>query len=483
MPETDDFGVPSACQRELRLDILQILASKPANRRPHSAAISQSSHGKISLNRLRLLLLALVATETVFGLHHLCFAQSASLPTEQAAPAESLIDTSGVCTHLTYTDSPYYTQWPAIFNNLQQLGVKHIRDGYTNLPPGSPIFAEHQQLAKAGITTDYIVPFDTSITVQTLHEFASEVGDLEALEAPNECDILGNCGGDGNVGIANVVSVLPTLQSAANAIHVPLIGPSYVFPASYLITGNVSSLINLNSMHLYFSGRNPGSAGWGAPDEQNNAFGSFAFWRDQSAIDAPGVAPAITETGYMSFPSTSTPFTLPESVEASYIPRTLLLGFKNGYQETFFYQLLDDPSSPPGFGLLRGDMSQKPAFTALSNLLKLLSDQGGTFTPGSLQYSIAGVDSNLNHLLLQKSDGSYWLVLWLEEPSWDPVIAAPIAVNPENIGINLGSGFATTTDYQFDSNGNVTSFNQPMNGNWTSLTVTDQISVVKIVPQ
>ena len=159
------------------------------------------------------------------------------------------------------------------------------------------------------------------------------------------------------------------------------------------------------------------------------------------------------------------------------------LGFKNGFQETFFYQLLDEPSSPPGFGLLRSDMSQKPAFTALSNLLKLLSDQGGTFTPGSLPYSIAGADSNVDHLLLQKSDGTYWLILWLEEPSWDPVIAAPIAVNPENIGINLANGFAATTDYQFDSNGNITSFNQPMNGSSTSLTVTDQISVVKIVPQ
>jgi len=37
------------------------------------------------------------------------------------------------------------------------------------------------------------------------------------------------------------------------------------------------------------------------------------------------------------------------------------------------------------------------------------------------------------------------------------------------------------TDYQFDSNGYATPFNQPMQGDLTSLTVTDHVSVVKIV--
>src|SRR5580693_7667419 len=52
------------------------------------------------------------------------------LPTEQAAQAEALVDTAGVNTHLTYTNTPYYTAWPQIFSSLQSLGVKHIRDGY-----------------------------------------------------------------------------------------------------------------------------------------------------------------------------------------------------------------------------------------------------------------------------------------------------------------------------------------------------------------
>jgi hypothetical protein len=186
----------------------------------------------------------------------------------------------------------------------------------------------------------------------------------------------------------------------------------------------------------------------------------------------------------MSFPSTGTPFTVPESVTASYLPRTLLLAFLHGYDKTFFYQLIDDPTSPAGYGLLRPDFSEKPGFTALKNMLGLLSDPGGSsFTPGTLPFSILGGDANVQHLLLQKNDGSYWLALWLEEPSWDPVNAAPISVAPENVGINLGSGYATTTDFQFNDTGNYVAFNQPMDGSIAPLTITDQISIIRIVPQ
>jgi hypothetical protein len=133
--------------------------------------------------------------------------------------------------------------------------------------------------------------------------------------------------------------------------------------------------------------------------------------------------------------------------------------------------------------LLRGDLSQKPAFVAVKNLLSTLADSGASFTPGSLSYAIAGGDATLNHLLLQKQDGSFWLVLWLEQSSWDPVHAAPLPVAPQNVGVKLDPAYEAVTNFQFDSKGNMTAFNQPMNGVWTGLTVTDQITILKIVPR
>jgi hypothetical protein len=409
-----------------------------------------------------------------------------SLPTEQAARSQSFVNMAGVVTHLTYANTAYTNNWPQVLSALQSLGVHHIRDGYFD-PNDYPQFVqEHQALAASGIRTTYVMPYDPSISDNSIEQLAYQAGDMDAIEGPNECDVLGQCGGGGSTGIANGVATLPNLQVAAQDLNVPLVAPALVLWGSAAIAGNEDQWVNLNSEHLYFGGRNPGSSGWGSYDAQGNSYGSFAFWLDQAAINTPGLPSEIGETGYLSFPSTSTPYTVPESVTASYIPRTMLLAFKHGYDKTFFYQLIDDPTSPQGYGLLRPDFSQKPGFIALQNVLSLLSDPNPSWnssSPGALPFQIVGGDSNVNHLLLEKSDGSFWLAIWLEEPSWDPVNAVLLPVTPENIAIQLPNGYTTTTDYQFNNTGNFTAFNQPTIGGFASLTVTDQVSIIQIVPQ
>jgi hypothetical protein len=401
--------------------------------------------------------------------------------TVRATPAQALVDTSGINTHLTYGDTAY-TNWAQVFPAIRNLGVKHIRDGYWGLVANDPIAEEHRQLAQAGITTDYVISWGYVPNQQQLKNFIDTVWDAEAVESPNECDVLSNCGGGGTTGVNNVVALLPSLHSTVAGTGLPLMGPSFVNYYTYPTVGNLAPDMSLNSMHLYFGGRNPGSPGWGGYDAEGNSYGSLAYWQDMSATDAPGIAPVITETGYMAWPSTSTPFTLPESVEASYIPRTLLLAFQHGYQETFFYQLIDDPTSPAGYGLLNADFSPKPAYTALKNLISLMSDPGGNFSAGTLNFNISGGDSNLQHMLFQKSNGDFYLVLWLEEPSYNTVDNQFISVTPENIGIELPNNYKTETNYQFNNTGNYVTFNQPTNNGWASLTVTDQISIIKIVP-
>jgi hypothetical protein len=407
-----------------------------------------------------------------------------SLPSEQASAAAAFVDSVGVVTHLSYTDTPYYTDFPQVLSELQSLGVHHIRDGYYPWPESSPIVQAHQQLAAAGIKCDYVIPYDTSTTSEAIESFAPEVRDMESLEAPNECDVAGNCGGiDSTTGVLNMLAFLPTLEAAAQNLGFPLLGPSFTQQSSFVTAGDIASEMTVNNLHVYFGGRNPGSTGWGGLDAEGNSYGSFNWWLDQAAVDAPGVPSLITETGYMAYPSTTTPYTLPESVEASYIPRSLLLAYNHGLKKTYVYELLDEVSSP-GYGLLHSDLSPKPAFTAVKSLLSVLNDSAnGPFAPGSLHYSISGAGSTLSHVLFEKHDGSFWLVLWLEQSSWDPANLMPIAVAPEYIGITLDKSHQAVTDYQFDSNGYATPFDQPMHGTSTSLTVTDQISVVKIVAE
>jgi hypothetical protein len=388
-----------------------------------------------------------------------------------------------VVTHLSYTDTAYYSNFKQILGLLQSSGIRHVRDGYYPWAANDPIVLNHQQFAAAGIKTDYVVPFNTTTTPASIATLAGEVQDMESLEASNECDNPGNCGGDAATGVKNVVSFLPMLSTAAKNLNVPLYGPSFIDPSSYAAAGDLSSEITMNNLHVYFGGRNPGSTGWGAADAQGNAYGSFNFWLDQTKQNAPNAPNVITETGYLSYPSTTTPYTIPESVQASYVPRTLLLAFNHGIRRTYMYELLDEVSSP-GYGLLRGDMSQRPAFIALKNLLSILGDSATTpFTPGSLQYQVTGGDATLNHLLLQKQDGTYLLVLWLEQPSWDAVNAQPLSVTPQNINIQLTSANTISAGYQFDIDGNANSFTPSQTGDTSTLSVSDQVTILQISPK
>jgi len=403
----------------------------------------------------------------------------AQLPQERAAQADSFIDSIGVGTHLSYTDTPYFTAWPQVLNALQTLGVRHIRDGYYAWAPSSPFIAEHQALANAGFRTDYVVPMNSTTTPETIERFESEARDMEQLEAPNECDVAGNCGPTVLAGIDNMLGFLPTIDDAGTKLGIPVVGPSLTQPSSYAATGNISKEIADSNLHIYFGGRNPGSTGWGGLDSEGNSYGSFSFWIDEANTGAPGMPVEVTETGYIAYPTTTTPYTLPESVEASYIPRTLLLAFQKGIRRTYLYELLDEVSSP-GYGILHSNLTPKPAFTAVENLISNLQDRGPSFTPGALEYSIEGGGPNLNHLLLQKRDGSFWLILWLEEASFDPVTAAPITVTPQQVTLTLAVPDARQL-LQWDTRGNMNWSNVTMQGNTLALKVSDQISIVKMV--
>ncbi len=351
---------------------------------------------------------------------------------EQASPAAAFVDTVGVQTHISYLDTPY-AQWPRVLAAIHHLGVRHIRDGLPTTPTFLP---QHRSLAAAGIGCTCGFVIDPALTADTIVNDAREARDVEALEAPNECDADKNCGGGGAVGVAHVVSMLPTLRQAARRLDVPLIGPSFTMQSGYATSGELGSLIDLNNLHVYFGDRHPGSAGWGAGDAQQHRYGSLAWWQDQADLNAKGMPDVITETGYRS--AAAVPDTLPETVEAAYVPRTLLLAYQAGIRRTFLYELLDEfPDT--GYGLLRHDLTEKPAFTAVHNLLQLLRDDPAPFHPAPLRlgFPARNAPPALHHVLLAKHDGSYALLLWLEVSSYDPDTHKVLPVTPQEVTLSL----------------------------------------------
>jgi hypothetical protein len=405
-----------------------------------------------------------------------------AIPEVQAYQSDSFVDSIGVVTHLTYTNTNYYLEWPTVFNDLESLGVRHIRDGYYDWTPGTPFFAEHQQLASAHIKTDYVIPYNSSTTPSAIESIASQVGDMEAVEAPNECDVAGNCGSTEAESLDNMLSFMPTVDAAGSGLNMPVLGPSFATYTTYSQVGDIASETTDNNLHVYFGGRNPGSSGWGGLDAEGNAYGSIPFWLDMANEDAPGVPVMITETGYMMFSDDPPQYSIPPSTGASYIPRTLLLTYMQGVKRTYIYELLDEVSSP-GYGLIDDSMNPKPAFLAVENLIANLWDEGPSFAPGKLAYSLTGGDSALKQVLFQKRDGSFWLVLWLEQSSYDEVNLVDTPVTPEQLNLELKSNYVVANVGTIENTGDMNWISTNPAGSTETITVSDAVTILKILPK
>jgi hypothetical protein len=134
-------------------------------------------------------------------------------------------------------------------------------------------------------------------------------------------------------------------------------------------------------------------------------------------VGSPNKPAFLTETGY----STNS-FGTSEAADAVYMPRLFLYNFNHGLALTSKYELLDTSAQSGGgdfegnFGYIRTNNTPKPAFTAVKNLLALLSDRGPRFRPGSLGYGLSGNTADVYKVLMQKRDGTYYLAMWVARP-------------------------------------------------------------------
>jgi hypothetical protein len=135
------------------------------------------------------------------------------------------------------------------------------------------------------------------------------------------------------------------------------------------------------------------------------------------------------------------------------MPRLVLEGYRGGVERTYIFQLADpwpDAQRPPGlsleenrFGLLRSDLSRKPSFVALSNLMRVTdSDSAQVGSPGGLRLRLEGAGPDVRHLLLRSADGSYALALWRGVSVWDPQARRDLFPASNRLEVVLGDAIA-----------------------------------------
>lgn len=400
---------------------------------------------------------------------------------ERAQSADRFVDSIGVNAHWNYPDTPYGSQYAQVKRLLVASGVRHVRGD----------FSRARDLAASGIATmPSVGPGHNEdggdATIQKIKDQvkAANAGGLNAVdwvEGPNEPDLFwqktdngdkfgfgaltykgqGYAGGDKGI-IQGVIAFQKDLYTTFKAdpataglkIVGPALGKTYGYDTkSPFGAGALVGAVDYGNFHPY-PGGNPFSdrAGYDTLDwyighgtQPSANMDEFPFAFD---IYAPPFAPktmACSESGYSTFTNGQT-----EAVQAKYIPRLFCEYFSHGIVRTYLYEFLDafdnKGDRDSNFGLVRHDLTPKPSYDAVKNLIALLSDRGlGSFPLRTLDYTLTvspvlgykepGSGQMVNydrtryvhHLLLQKRSGDFYLTLWHEVSDEDG------GVNPHRV--------------------------------------------------
>ena len=125
-----------------------------------------------------------------------------------------------------------------------------------------------------------------------------------------------------------------------------------------------------------------------------------------------------------------------ERTQGTILVNTYLAQYKRGYRYTFIYQLRDDEGGQDHFGVFDKNSRPKPAATYIHNLTAILADRTPIGNPGRLNYSIPNQPATVHDLLLQKSDGTFALVVWGEK-----------VTGTDNVVVDLGGAGASVQVY------------------------------------
>jgi Fibronectin type III domain len=357
-------------------------------------------------------------------------AAAADIAPLPAVPADSVVDSYGIGIHLAFLDTPY-ADAPAVANALSDLGVRHVRDDLfmNNQRQYDGIRTVHDK----GIKFDLIMGRPTSLATpaQYVDTVATKLppGSVESVEGTNEWDLSGR---------PDWVLEMHTRQkqlyeaSKANpaTADLPVLAPALAFKWNYVVAGDMSQYADYANGHMYPGGYKP-----------SNEVSQITTAIRGSIPNKPLVT---TEAGYHNALNTTNGHRpVPEDVSGVYTPRVLLEHFLKGEKRTYTYELIDEFDDPgltnpeAHFGLLRRDLSPKPAYTAMKNLLALLSDPGPAFTPTALPIKVTGFPGDGRYLITQKRNGQYVVLLWRDVSIFDPVTQQPQNVTPTNVTLEL----------------------------------------------
>jgi hypothetical protein len=127
-----------------------------------------------------------------------------------------------------------------------------------------------------------------------------------------------------------------------------------------------------------------------------------------------------------------------EQMQGLHLLNLYLAQFKRGYAFTSVYLLRDrtDEAGNQSFGFYRADYSPRKSAIYLHNLTTILADHGTRANLGQLDFEIMSQPNTVHELLLQRSDGTFQLIVWDERLS-----------DEDRVTLHLGGIHARATIY------------------------------------
>ena len=359
----------------------------------------------------------------------------ASAATHEPKPAEAFVDSIGVNTHFgnaTYPENGYAN--PRVVAKLAALGVRHVRDHTWNDAGLKFIDDLHK---RHGIRAMLVLGETTRSPAELVRLLKAHPA-YEAIEGLNEPDFTTRTyksfTDDRKAGTyaatrAFQEELYAAVKGDSKTKHLPVLSPA-------MGRSNRSQFLapipfDVAAMHRY---------AWEGKAAMEPGFGLNAAIADMGALR--GERPLwATESGYYNEPAAHAR-AVPEDVAGVYMPRLVGEFFWRGVARTYLYELVDQGTDKTqreqNFGLLRHDMTEKPAYVALKNLIELVKEparpKGQPFEPQPLDFQLAPpADVKLQPLgqnVLQKRDGTYVVLLWQQVSVFDAAAKTKIANPP-----------------------------------------------------
>jgi hypothetical protein len=157
--------------------------------------------------------------------------------------------------------------------------------------------------------------------------------------------------------------------------------------------------------------------------------------------------------------------------------------FRRGVKRINWYTLFDDLSQNDNqFGLLAlsdtAFLKPRQSYFAFKRLIALMADPGVVFAPSPLAYQLSGDLTDVNHILFQKRDGRYLLMIWQDATSWNRSTAKDIAVPRRTVKLVLGKSVKSIISYEPTMSATATTLSTA--SAMALLSVPDHVQVVEI---